>query len=73
MLVLDPCIPCMWPAFELEFRHRSARYQVAVENPRAVSRGITRLELDGEALRPDGAGVPLADDGAVHRVRVVLG
>jgi cyclic beta-1,2-glucan synthetase len=73
MLVLDPCIPRRWPGFELEFRHRSARYQVAVENPRAVSRGITRLELDGEALRPDGAGVPLADDGAVHRVRVVLG
>ena len=72
-LVVDPCIPRAWPGFEIEFRHRSARYQVAVENPRAVSRGVTRLELDGAPLPAGGAGVPLADDGATHRVRVVLG
>jgi cyclic beta-1,2-glucan synthetase len=72
-LVLDPCIPRAWPSFAIEYRHRSARYQISVENPRAVSRGITRLELDDEPLPAGSASVPLADDGAVHRVRVVLG
>jgi cyclic beta-1,2-glucan synthetase len=72
-LLLDPCIPSSWPGFEIEFRHRSARYQITIENPRAVSRGVTQLELDGETLPAGGAGVPLADDGAMHRVRVVLG
>jgi cyclic beta-1,2-glucan synthetase len=72
-LVVDPCIPSSWPGFEIEFRHRSARYQISVENPRAVSRGVTRLELDGAALPAGAAGVPLADDGVTHRVRVVLG
>ncbi len=72
-LALDPCIPHAWPGFEIEFRHRSARYEIRVENPKGVSRGVSRLELDGEALAPGGAGVPLADDGATHRVRVVLG
>jgi cyclic beta-1,2-glucan synthetase len=72
-LVLDPCIPSAWPGFEIAFRHRSARYQINVENPHAVSRGVTRLELDGAVLPAGGVGVPLADDGATHRVRVVLG
>lgn len=72
-LVLDPCIPTAWPGFEIELRHRSARYQILVENPNGASRGVARLELDGEVLPVDGAGVPLADDGATHRVRVVLG
>jgi cyclic beta-1,2-glucan synthetase len=71
-LALDPCIPRSWPGFEIELRHRSARYRIGVENPRGVSRGVTQLELDGAPLPPD-AGVPLADDGASHRVRVVLG
>jgi cyclic beta-1,2-glucan synthetase len=72
-LVLDPCIPSAWPGFEIELRHRSARYQIAVENPRGVSRGVTHLELDGTRLPLDGAGVPLVDDGATHQVHVVLG
>jgi cyclic beta-1,2-glucan synthetase len=72
-LVLDPCIPSAWPGFEIEFRYHSAHYQITVENPRGVSRGVTRLEVDGEALPAGGAGVPLTDDRKTHRVRVVLG
>ncbi len=72
-LVLDPCIPSSWPGFEIDYRHRSARYHIHVENPRAVSRGVTQLELDGEVLQTISAGIPLADDDATHRVRVVLG
>ena len=72
-LVLDPCVPKAWPGFQIVFRYRTARYEIAVENPRGVCRGVTRVELDGEALSGDGAQIPLADDGATHRVRVVLG
>jgi cyclic beta-1,2-glucan synthetase len=71
-LVLDPCIPKAWPGFEITYRHRTARYEISVENPRSAGRGVTRLELDGEALATD-RGVPLCDDGATHRVRVVIG
>jgi hypothetical protein len=38
-----------------------------------VSRGVAQIELDGEALPAGDAAIPLADDGATHRVRVVLG
>jgi len=71
-LLLDPCIPRAWPGFEIEYRHRSARYQIRVENPHGASRGVRWLELDGEAIVAS-TGVPLADDGATHLVRAVLG
>ena len=71
-LVVDPCIPCAWPGFELVFRYRSARYDVTVENPRGVSRGVSSIELDGVLLAGD-LGLTLADDRKTHRVRIVLG
>jgi cyclic beta-1,2-glucan synthetase len=72
-LLLDPCIPRAWPRYEIEFRYHSARYQIVVENPMGVSRGVASLELDGQALTGAGTAIPLADDGATHQVRVVLG
>jgi cyclic beta-1,2-glucan synthetase len=46
-LVIDPCIPRAWPGFTIAFRHRSARYDILVENPRGVSRGVSSVHLDG--------------------------
>jgi cyclic beta-1,2-glucan synthetase len=72
-LLLDPCIPRAWPRYEIDFRYHSARYEIVVENPQGVSRGVALSELDGQALTGRGAAIPLADDGATHQVRVVLG
>ncbi len=72
-LDLDPCIPRAWPGFEIRYRHRSTSYDIQVENPNGVSRGVVHLELDGKALPDGAASIPLADDGVPHRVRVVLG
>jgi cyclic beta-1,2-glucan synthetase len=71
-LCLAPCIPKAWPRFEIVFKYHSARYEIAVENPDGVHRGISRIELDGTAL-PGAARVPLVDDGLVHKLRVILG
>jgi cyclic beta-1,2-glucan synthetase len=71
-LLVDPCIPRAWAGFELRFRYHSARYEITVENPLGVARGVSRTEHDGAALA-DGTSIPLSDDGATHRVRVVLG
>ncbi|MBF6606333.1 MAG: hypothetical protein IVW53_12195 [Chloroflexi bacterium] len=72
-LLLDPCIPRAWPHYEIDFRYHSARYEIVVENPQGVSRGVASAELDGLVLSAGGAAIPLVDDGATHRVRVVLG
>jgi len=71
-LVVDPCIPRGWPGFELVFRYRSARYDLVVENPRGVSRGVASVEIDGVLLTGDPS-IGLADDRTTHRVRIVLG
>ncbi|HET7233062.1 MAG TPA: glucoamylase family protein [Longimicrobium sp.] len=70
-LEIAPCIPSSWPGFEATYRHGTSTYEVTVENPGHVCRGVQELDLDGQALA--GVRVPLADDGAVHTVRVRLG
>jgi cyclic beta-1,2-glucan synthetase len=70
-LTLDPRIAREWPGFEIDFRHRSATYRIAVENPGHVERGVQEVRVDGE-LQADGV-IRLADDGRTHEVQVVLG
>lgn len=71
-LTIDPCIPRHWPEFEIVYRYRSAFYEIRVENPDSVCRGILALMLDGVVV-PPAAGVQLKDDGLTHVVHVVLG
>ena len=71
-LTVDPCIPGAWPGFSIAFRYRSARYDIVVENPAGVNRGVSSVELDGVSVGGP-ADVPLADDGKAHRLRIVLG
>jgi cyclic beta-1,2-glucan glucanotransferase len=71
-LSIDPCIPRNWPSYSINFRYRSATYQIRVNNPSGVSRGVASASLDGRFLA-NPAIIPLADDGAAHQVHIVLG
>ncbi|MCC7325739.1 MAG: hypothetical protein IT521_02905 [Burkholderiales bacterium] len=78
MLAIDPCLPRAWTHYEIAYQHRGpldtiTRYEIAVENPHGVNRGVVRIELDAEPLADGVARIPLADDGRLHHVRVVLG
>lgn len=69
---IDPCIPRNWPGYTIRFRYHSATYQIRVDNPSSVSRGVVMTEAEGR--RSVGvAGIPLVDDGALHHVRILLG
>src|SRR5229473_540544 len=72
-LLFDPCVPKTWTHFEIVFRFRSARYEISVENPRGVSQGVARAEIDGVVLPQRPIRVPLVDDGTTHRLSVILG
>jgi cyclic beta-1,2-glucan synthetase len=65
-LTLKPVVPESWPGFEIAFRHRSARYEIAVTAD--GDHAALEVGLDGRIL--DGNGIPLADDGVTHRVTV---
>jgi cyclic beta-1,2-glucan glucanotransferase len=73
VLHLDPCIPRGWRRFDITFRYHASRYEIAVENPSGVTRGIASIEVDGFRREVADGCVPLTSDGATHRVRVVLG
>jgi cyclic beta-1,2-glucan synthetase len=73
VLYLDPCIPRGWRRFDITFRYHASRYEIAVENPSGVTRGIASIEFDGTPRDVADGRVPLTSDGATHRVRVVLG
>ena len=73
ILHLDPCIPRAWRHFEITFRYHASRYEITVENPSGVTRGISTVEVDGMPLASGRASLPLIDDGATRRVRVLLG
>jgi cyclic beta-1,2-glucan synthetase len=72
-LHINPCIPSSWPRFEIKLRHGTARYDIEVENPDAVQRGIVGATLDGQTLSVQPLSVPLKDDGAAHRLVVHMG
>ena len=72
-LYLDPCIPRAWRRFDITFRYHSARYEITVENPHGVARGVASIELDGALRTGSRMHIQLADDGATHHVRVMLG
>jgi cyclic beta-1,2-glucan synthetase len=72
-LHVDPCIPRSWPGYQITFRYHSARYELVVQNPHGATRGVSRIAVDGKELEKDVRAIPLADDGARHRIEVTLG
>jgi cyclic beta-1,2-glucan synthetase len=73
LLHFDPCIPSSWPRFEIKLRHGAARYEITVENPDAVQRGIVSAMLDGIAVAVRPLKLYLQDDDLVHKLMVRLG
>jgi cellobiose phosphorylase len=71
VLRFDPCIPASWSSYDLTYRVGQCRYEITVENPTNVSRGVKEVRLDGRVL-PD-TDMPLLEDGRRHVVRVVMG
>jgi cyclic beta-1,2-glucan synthetase len=69
---IDPCIPRNWPRYSVKFRYHSSVYNIQVENPSSVTRGVALTEVDGK-IYPGSSNIPLQDDGATHVIRVVMG
>ena len=73
ILHFDPCIARAWNGFALSLRHGSAQYQITVDNPVGVERGVTFASLDDRPLTQRPLQLSLDDDGAIHRLVVRLG
>ena len=68
-LTIDPCIPADWKEFSAVRRWRGAEYDIHVENPDGVMKGVQELYLDGEKVER----IPVMAQGSRPDVRVVMG
>ena len=70
-LQIDPCIPKTWASYQVTYHVGATTFQISVENPAGVNRGVKQMTLDGKAL--NGNEIPLREDDGEHQVVVVLG
>jgi len=67
----DPVIPANWPGFTLGYCYRDAHYDIRVDNPDHVSRGVAWVEIDGQ--RQSGNVIKLENQGHHHTVVIRMG
>jgi cellobiose phosphorylase len=70
-LRVDPCIPPRWNGFSVHRAFRNARYEITVENPHHVSKGVATVVADGKEI--SGNVLPVYNDGKTHTIMVVMG
>ncbi|HEY8098626.1 MAG TPA: glucoamylase family protein [Methylobacter sp.] len=68
----NPCIPREWRSYSLSYQHEETRYEITVNNPGGVSKGIVLIELDGVA-QAENDSIPLLHDEQNHKVLVMMG
>jgi cyclic beta-1,2-glucan synthetase len=70
-LQINPCIPKRWSSYQVTYRDGETTFQIRVENPSGVNRGVKQVTLDGKVLT--GNEIPLLGDGRQHQVQVLMG
>ncbi len=68
-LEIDPCIPADWDTFTAHREWRGAEFDITVENPDRVMKGVREILLDGKKV----SRIPVMDKGSVHKVTIIMG
>jgi N,N'-diacetylchitobiose phosphorylase len=68
-LIIDPCVPSDWKEFSINRTWRGAEYQIKVENPEGVMKGVKELRLNGNLVDR----IMEQPKGTIHVVDVILG
>ncbi|OGW82419.1 MAG: hypothetical protein A3G33_08050 [Omnitrophica bacterium RIFCSPLOWO2_12_FULL_44_17] len=70
-LKINPCIPKEWAKFKVKRFFRGSTYEIAVENPKHVNRGIKRITVNGNVI--EGNLIRPIKGKSPHTVKVVMG
>ncbi len=70
-LKVDPCIPSSWDRCKITRPFRGATYEIEIENPNGVQKGVKEMTVDGEKI--DGQLIEPHGDGKTHKVKVIMG
>ncbi|PWJ50980.1 GH36-type glycosyl hydrolase domain-containing protein [Faecalicatena contorta] len=68
-LEINPCIPGDWEGFQVTRQWRGAVYEIKVENPQGIMKGVKEIYLDGKAVDK----IPEKAPGTIHQVNVIMG
>ncbi len=71
-LRINPCIPRDWPSFTVQRHFRGVHYDIVVDNPKGVCRGIATIRVDGKVHATDKP-LPLGTPGSTMRVKITMG
>jgi N,N'-diacetylchitobiose phosphorylase len=69
-MVVDPCVPADWKHFEIKRQWRGATFNITVENPDGVQKGVKVVTLNGEPLTTP---IPAQKPSSVNEVMVTMG
>lgn len=69
-LLVDPCIPASWKGYTVTRQFRGATYQIKVENPNGVCKGVASVVINGEPHQ--GNCLPILPPGQ-HQIIVTMG
>ena len=70
-LSIDPCVPKDFGDFELTRKFREGTYNIKVQNPDRVEKGIKSITVDGKAI--DGCVIPYVKGKETYDVIVTMG
>lgn len=68
-LEIDPCVPADWKTFSAVREWRGATYNITVQNPQGVMKGVKEILLDGVLVEK----VMEQDKNTSHEVTVIMG
>ncbi len=70
-LSINPCIPPEWDGFTVQRKFRNALYNITVQNPNHISKGIREILVDDKKIT--GNILPPFEDEKTHNVKVIMG
>ena len=69
-LIIDPCIPPDWDEFEVTRKWRGAMYNIIVNNPNNVEKGVSSIKVNGQVVSKV---IPVQKQGTVNNIEVLMG
>lgn len=69
-LIINPCIPKEWDGYIIQRKFRGTTYNIEIENPQQISKGVKELWIDGEQF--EGNKIPVQEK-EICEVKVLMG